>query len=74
MVHKNKKKSQKFLKYFLVILLHIIMSVLTAYSFLVNNGIIIENITIYHIILNTTTATSIGSINELIRHSRLLFC
>lgn len=47
--------------------------VLTAYSFLVNNGITIENITIYHIILNTTTATSIGSINELIRHSRLFF-
>jgi len=47
--------------------------VLTEYSLLVNNGIIIENITIYHIILNTTTATSIGSINELIRHGRLIF-
>lgn len=46
---------------------------LTEYSLLVNNGIIIENITIYHIILNTTTATSIGSINELIRHGRLIF-
>ena len=38
---------------------------------LVNNGITIENIIIYHIIINTTTATSIGSINELIRHALL---